>query len=93
MKRLAEFLEEVLSTVVEQERATLKIICKWGCDGSQQSQYKQKFDDELDSDANIFQSCFVPVRLVCGKDFERILWENPTPSSPRFCRPIRFRFV
>lgn len=93
VKRLSQFLEEVLLTIEEEERNTLKIICKWGCDGSQQSQFKQKFDNEADSDANIFQSCFVPIRLVCGKDTERVLWENPTPSSPRFCRPIRFRFV
>ncbi|KAK4877274.1 hypothetical protein RN001_009780 [Aquatica leii] len=69
------------------------MICKWGCDGSQQSQYKQKFDNEVDSDANIFQICFVPVRLVCRKNNEKVLWECPTPSSPRWCRPIRFCFV
>ncbi|CAG9566091.1 unnamed protein product [Danaus chrysippus] len=93
VKRLSEFLEEVLLTIKEQERNTLKLICKWGCDGSQQAQYKQKLQNEADSDANIFQSCFVPVRLICGKDNQKVLWENPTPSSARFCRPIRFRFV
>lgn len=93
VKRLSKFLEEVLLTIKEQERNTLKLLCKWGCDGSQQAQYKQKHDDEADSDANIFQSCFVPVRLICGKENQKVLWENPTPSSARFCRPIRFRFV
>ncbi|GBP70311.1 hypothetical protein EVAR_52330_1 [Eumeta japonica] len=92
VKRLSEFLE-VLLTIKEQERKTLKLICKWGCDGSQQAQYKQKLDNEDDSDANIFHSCFVPVRLTCGTDNQKVLWENPTPSSARFCRPIRFRFV
>lgn len=93
VRRLSEFLEEVLLTIKEEERNTLKLICKWGCDGSQQAQYKQRHENETDSDANIFQSCFVPVRLVYGKDDQKVLWENPTPSSPRFCRPIRFRFV
>lgn len=93
VRRLSKFLEEILLRIQEQERDTLRIICKWECDGSQQSQFKQKFDNESDSDANIFQSCFVPLRLVCGKDSEKVLWENRTPSSPRFCRPIRFRFV
>ncbi|CAH1099488.1 unnamed protein product [Psylliodes chrysocephalus] len=82
----------VLLSFKEQEQNNLKIICKWGCDGSQQSQFKQKFKNDADSDANIFQSCFVPLQLVCGKD-EKIVWTNPTSSSPRYCRPIRFRFV
>lgn len=32
----------------------------------------------------------VPLRLMCGT---KSIWTNPTPSSPRFCRPIRIRFV
>ncbi|CAH2101215.1 unnamed protein product [Euphydryas editha] len=42
------------------------------------------------TDSNIFQSSFVPLRLVCGT---KIVWQNPTPSSPQYCRPIRIRFV
>lgn len=93
VRRLSEFLKDVLLTLKAEERYYLKIICKWGCDGSKQYQFKQKFENDGDSDSNIFQSCFVPLRLVCGKENEKILWENPTPSSPRYCRPIRFRFV
>lgn len=95
IRRLSEYLEEVLITLKDKERETLKLICKWGCDGSQQSQYKQKFDSDsdMDTDMNLFQSCFVPLKLVCGEKTEKTVWENPTPSSPRFCRPIRFRFV
>lgn len=91
--RLSIFLEEVLLTLNEEERNSLKIICKWGCDGSRQAQYKQKFDSDGESDANIFLSSFVPLRIVCGNDKKKIIWQNPTPSSPRFCRPIRFQFV
>lgn len=93
VRRLSEYLEEVLITLKEQERECLTIISKWGCDGSQQSQFKQKLDNDTDSDSNIFQSCFVPLQLVCGDSNEKVLWNNPTPSSPRFCRPIRFRFI
>ncbi|CAG4957690.1 unnamed protein product [Colias eurytheme] len=32
-------------------------------------------------------------KLVCGDNNEKVLWNNPTPSSPRFCRPIRFQFI
>lgn len=93
VRRLSEYLEEVLKTLKDQERETLQLISKWGCDGSQQAQYKQKFDSEMDSDMNLFQSCFVPLKLVCGVNCNKTLWENPTPSSPRFCRPIKFKFV
>lgn len=93
VRRLSEYLEEVLLTLKDKERDSLQLICKWGCDGSQQSQYKQKYDSDGDSDMNIFQSCFVPLKLVCGHQKEKLVWENPTPSSPRHCRPIRFRFI
>nr|CAI5855235.1 unnamed protein product [Callosobruchus analis] len=72
---------------------TLKLICKWGCNVSQQSQYRLKLDNEPDSDANIFQSYCLPVRLICGKDNQKVLRINPTPSSARFCYPVRFGFV
>lgn len=91
--RLSIFSEEVLLTLNEEERNSLSIICKWGCDGSQQAKYKQKFDEDNESDANLFLSSFVPLQVVCGKDHKKVIWQNPTPSSPRFCRPIRFRFL
>ncbi|KAK4876059.1 hypothetical protein RN001_012481 [Aquatica leii] len=65
---------------------------KWGCDGSQQTTFKQKFLNNSDSDANIFQSLFVPLQLSCGHE-KKLIWQNPLPSSPRHCRPIRIRFV
>ncbi|KAK5645599.1 hypothetical protein RI129_006899 [Pyrocoelia pectoralis] len=92
VRRLAEYLEEVLtaSALNDQERENLTLLSKWGCDGSQQTQFKQKFENDTLSDANLFQSCFVPLKLICG---EKVIWENPTPSSPRFCRLIRFRYI
>lgn len=73
----------------------MNLISKWGCDGSQQAQFKQKFQNNADSDANIFQSSLVPLRLIVIIDGEqkKIIWQNPAPSSPRFCRPIRIRFI
>lgn len=35
----------------------------------------------------------MPLQIVCGEDKSKIVWQNPTPSSPRYCRPIRFRFL
>lgn len=63
---------------------------KWGCDGSNLKQYKQKFEEDGNSDAKIFLSSLVPLRLMYGN---QIIWQNPQSSSPRFCRPIRIRFI
>lgn len=93
--RLCKYLEDVLETCNEEELANIELISKWGCDGSQQAKFHQNFQEESGhDDSNIFQSSLVPVRLqsVVG-DQKKILWQNPTPSSPRFCRPIRIRFL
>lgn len=93
--RLHKYLAEVIETCSQKEKQNLTLFCKWGCDGSQQTQYNQKFQDSTDSDANIFQSSLVPLRLVVYIDGiqKKIIWQNPVPSSVRFCRPIRIRFV
>lgn len=92
VSRLLTDLYEVVKTLDEEERSALELICKWGCDGAQQAQFKQKFECDSDSDANLFQSSLVPLRLICSLN-GKILWQNPAPSSPRYCRPIRMRFV
>lgn len=91
-QRLLLYLEDVLETFNIQNIASLELVYKWGCDGSQQSQYKQKFENICDSDVNIFQSSLVPLQLVCCSN-NRVIWQNPTPSSPRYCRPMRIRFI
>ncbi|CAH1108527.1 unnamed protein product [Psylliodes chrysocephalus] len=93
VRRLSECLEEVLITLKEKERDCLTIISKWGCDGFQQSQFKQKLESDIESDSSIFQNCFGLLQLVSGDKNEKVLWNNLTPSQPRFCRPIRFRFI
>ncbi|KAL4712693.1 hypothetical protein ACJJTC_007990 [Scirpophaga incertulas] len=90
--RLIQHLGEAAEGLNEEEKRSLILISKWGCDGSQQVQYKMKFDCEDDSDANIFQTSVVPLQLIYRSE-KKILWQNPTPSSPRYCRPIRIRFV
>ncbi|KAL4721448.1 hypothetical protein ACJJTC_007165 [Scirpophaga incertulas] len=93
--RLYEHLEEVIETLSDEDKQNMALLSKWGCDGSQQSQFKQKFRNSTDSDENIFQSSFVPLRLVVmnHEEQKKIVWQNPTPSSVRFCRPIRIVFV
>lgn len=92
--RLCKYLAEVIESCTEEERQNMELISKWGCDGSQQSQFKQKFQDSSKTDSNIFQSSLVPLRLISNVNGEiKIIWQNPVPSSVRFCRPIRIRFV
>jgi len=82
--RLLVHLKDVLDTLSTNECSSLELISMWGCDGSQQTQFKQKFDNSTESDANIFQTSLVPLRLFCNTDTKKIVWQNPTPS-PRYC--------
>lgn len=68
------------------------LIYKWGCDGSSgHSLYKQTFEDSESTDEYMFILSLVPLRLVeVGTD--KLIWQNPRPSSPRFCRIIKFLF-
>jgi len=71
----------------------LTMISKWGCDGaSDQSRYKLNFDHPLHDDSSIFICSFVPIKIYSNENGE-ILWQNDSPSSTRFCRPIEFKFV
>ena len=68
------------------------MIYKWGCDGSSNhSTYKQHFSssDTSKTDQYLFAICLVPLQLKNGNE---IIWENPRPSSTRFCRPIKLLF-
>ena len=89
--RLCDFLKDEISSLTDLERQTMTLLSKWGCDGSQQDQFKQKFEGSCSTDASLFQSSFVPLRLISENG--NIIWQNPTPSSPRFCRPIRISFI
>ncbi|CAH0546704.1 unnamed protein product [Brassicogethes aeneus] len=94
ISRIFEVQEDVFNTYSEnvQSNSNLTLISKWGCDGSSgMSEYKQKFEDDGNSDASIFLASLVPIQLVSEKDV--ILWQNPRPSSPRFCRPIYMEYV
>ena len=79
--------------VPETMNPELTLICKWGCDGSSgHSEYKQAFSNSAASDSSIFLTTLAPLRLVSKGSSETIYWQNQTPSSPRFCRPLRFKF-
>ena len=65
---------------------------------SGESTFKQKFhdDDGTKTDANMFVTSLVPLQLVLADAIDNrnvVLWKNPRPSSPRFCRPIKLQFL
>lgn len=84
-----------LLTVIEMPTSTteIELHCKWGADGSSgYNEFQQKpSTDSSSSDANLFLITVVPIRLVDSKN-GTIIWNNPRPSSTRFCRPLRFLY-
>ncbi|CAG9840740.1 unnamed protein product [Diabrotica balteata] len=93
--RLLQYLTEVVDTLSEFEKQHLTLILTWVCDGSNQTKFKQKFGNTDDDDANIFLSSLVPVRIVVSvnRETRKIISQNPVPSSVRFCRSSRARFI
>lgn len=71
----------------------LVLISKWGMDGSSgHSQYKQGFQDNKDAtDSSLFSIALVPINLADGNNNK--VWENPRPSSTRYCRPIKLEYA
>lgn len=94
-QRILSFQSEVIKNLSAEKIQGLYLICKWGYDGtSSQSNYKQKCINEETYDENFFHfSCLLQVSFVAiGKKTNIIVYKNPRPSSPRFCRPIKINF-
>lgn len=89
-------LWKTLKIDTNEKLLNLKLISKWGFDGaSGQSFYKQVFTDNIididkPRDESVFAISLVPLRLVSG---DKIIWQNPQPSSTKWCRPIKFEFI
>ena len=88
---------DVILSLTTEQLNSLLLISKWGCDGSSgHSQYKQVFENDGDSDSSIFVTSFVPLQLISDEPNSSkkiIVWQNPRPASPRFCRPVRLQFI
>lgn len=91
--KTVERLGELQIDLLEQTKPNeMYMTYKWGCDGSSgHSNYKQKFTDTKadNSDQHLFAVCLVPLQL---KSNNVLLWQNSSPSSTRFCRPIKIIF-
>lgn len=82
-------------TLIGTESNKLTLISKWGFDGSSShTQYMQQFVSDTSDDKYMFISSLGPLRLITGKENGNtfILWQNPRPSSPRYCRPIKLQY-
>lgn len=94
-KRLLLSIKDLIFKKAENIGNEIVIIYKWGCDGSSgHSLYKQTFSDSQNvssTDEFIFSVCLVPLQMKSLKD-NAIVWQNPKPSSTRFCRPIKVIF-
>lgn len=72
----------------------LLLVSKWGCDGSSgHSEYKQIFSEKEKTDANMFLTSLVPLKLHESNNNNKLIWINPRPSSTKLCRPIKFEFI
>lgn len=91
-ERLSQSIGDVLKTHVnDSELQKLRLYSKWGFDGSSgHSEYKQAFHGNQKDDSAVFITCIVPLKLTCG---EKLLWQNPNPSSTSYCRPIKIEFI
>ena len=83
--RLLQLQKPVLGSLPGRLPIQLVLHCKWGIDGSTgHSQYKQA---GVQQDDRMLATTLVPLQLETGVG--EVIWRNPTPSSTRFCRPIR----
>lgn len=89
----------ITSIVIDEACKDMTLISKWGFDGaSNQSNYRQRLHtdstegDDYDDfdDSSIFMGSLIPIKLVSG---DHIVWENDSPNSSYWCRPIFFKFT
>jgi hypothetical protein len=95
-KRLISVQHDVITSLNYGQIMNLCLILKWGFDGSSgHSSYKQKFISADADDSSVFITSIVPLRLTTEdpQKHSPVIWQNPRPSSPRFCRPLRICFA
>lgn len=72
----------------------MSMTYSWGFDGSSgQSQYKQTSRKVEFDDSSLFATTIIPLQLRANTRDMRVLWQNRTPQSVRYCRPQRLAFM
>lgn len=88
--RLISRFEVKVRELTAKGQREFNLILKWGCDGSSgMSEYKQRFFNPHSNDSHVFLTAIVPLRFAAG---DVVIWNNPRPSSTRYCRPISLQF-
>ncbi|KAL2740926.1 hypothetical protein V1478_001067 [Vespula squamosa] len=78
--------------------SNMTLFCKWGyTEISGENFVNRNFNSntEITSDSNVFSISIVPLQLISYNlrtKTQYTIWENPSPSSVRFCRPIKLQF-
>lgn len=99
--RICESLRGIIfKRISAANRQKIILPCKYGFDGSSgHSQYKQSCTskDGIEfQDSSMMSTCFVPLRLIYVDAItkkEIVVWINPVPSSPIYCRPLWLQFL
>ena len=89
-------IHEIRADMDGEATMTCNILYKYGSDGSgSHSRYALPIHDELNEDSDethVFATYICPIRVsIVGRD--EVLWQNPAPSSPIYCRPVRLEFA
>lgn len=93
VERIMLTTKDIIPNFSDEELLNLVCTVKYGYDGSgDHAVYKQKFtnDDGAATDSQIFATSIVPISIVVN---EKIVFQNPRPSSTRFCRPLHLVFA
>lgn len=85
---------EKIHDFTDDELLNIELIVKWGFDGTTGvREHKMKFDadDGTFSDKSIFVTSLVPIQAIAAE--EKVLFQNKSTSSTRYCRPVRIQYV
>lgn len=75
------------------------LTAKWGLDGFTVGNLQQPWQTQpsatrsnIVSEESVFATSLVPLQIK-GATSGETLWLNPSPSSPRYCRPLKFEYI
>ncbi|XP_049304258.1 uncharacterized protein LOC125776435 [Bactrocera dorsalis] len=97
-EKIVDMQREVFQAVMEAEKTNFvssELILSYGFDSSTgQAQFKQAFNEpgsSNSSDSSLLATTVIPLRLLLSSG--KPIWNNRTPQSVRFCRPIKLEYI
>lgn len=91
-KRMYEFLKSEIVTKMNVSHDDWEFEYMYGMDGSSGfSHHNLEMNHNQQTDQHVFAVSCVPLRIKSS--CYGIIWENPSPSSVRFCRPLHIMFA